>query len=117
MEYYGIRADFQTDDPGWKFWRYFVDLSKRAEEAAAGVVFQGENDLVVNTASMAVLATLPGVNLIAPERILDFDAKDKVFHTVYFRQERTVEFIRDCFELEKRTRAGQTAKAKAAKKN
>jgi hypothetical protein len=62
----------------------------------ANVVFQSENDLVVNTASMAVLARRPAYNLIAPDRILDFDGKDKVYHTVYFRQEQTVKFIREC---------------------
>jgi hypothetical protein len=67
------------------------------------VVFQSENDLVVNTASMAVLARRPADNLIAPDRILDFDEKDGVYHTVYFRQERTVQFIRDCFGLAKVT--------------
>jgi len=99
LQYYAIRANFQTDDPGWRFWRYFVELGDRVKEAGASVVFQSENDLVVNTASMAVLATRPANNLIAPDRILDFDEKDKVYHTVYFRQEKTVTFIRDCFGL------------------
>jgi hypothetical protein len=116
LEYHAIRADFQTDDPGWKFWRYFVDLGDRIKEAGAGVVFQSANDLVVNTASMAVLARRPGDTLIAPERILDFEGKDKVYHTVYFRQERTVEFIRDCFGLAKMTPVGRGVTRKAARK-
>jgi hypothetical protein len=29
LEYFGVRASFQTDQPGWKFWRYFVNLEKR----------------------------------------------------------------------------------------
>ena len=116
VEYHAIRANFQTDDPRWKFWRYFVDLGDRVKEAGAGVVFQSENDLVVNTASMAVLATRPADQLIAPDRILDFDGKDKVYHTVYFRQERTVEFIRDCFGVAKMTPSGRGATRRAARK-
>jgi hypothetical protein len=65
------------------------------------VVFDSENDLVVNTASMAVLARKPEENLIPPERILDFGVTDKVHHTVYFRQKETVEFIRKCFRLDR----------------
>jgi pimeloyl-ACP methyl ester carboxylesterase len=100
LEYYAIRGDFRTDDPGWRFWRYFVDLGDRVKEAGANVVFQSENDLVVNTASMAVLARWPSDNLIEPGRILDFEGKDKVYHTIYFRQEKTVKFIRECFGLD-----------------
>jgi pimeloyl-ACP methyl ester carboxylesterase len=116
LEYYAIRANFQTDDPGWKFWRYFVDIGDRAKEAGASLVFQSENDLVVNTASMAVLATRPEANLIAPERILDFGGKDKVFHTVYFRQERTVEFLRESLGLAGMPGASRAVTAKTAKR-
>ena len=108
LTYYGIRGDFQTDDPGWKFWRFFVDLSKRLEQAGAGIVFTEPNDLVVNTSSMAVLAREPSQSLI--EKNLDFGAGDHVFHTVYFRQVRTVEFLRECFELDR-------MKPKAARKS
>jgi hypothetical protein len=52
---------------------------------------------------MAVLARRPADNLIAPDQILDFDGKDKVYHTVYFRQEQTVKFIRECFGMDKMT--------------
>jgi hypothetical protein len=47
---------------------------------------------------MALLAKRPAGNLIATDRILNFDGA-KVYHTVYFRQEQTVKFIRDCFEM------------------
>lgn len=114
LEYYAVRANFQTDEPGWKFWRYFVELGDRLKETGANVVFQSENDLVVNTASMAVLARRPTSNLIGPDRILDFDEKDKVFHTIYFRQEKTVKFIRECFGLEQMTVKGRGRKTKKA---
>ena len=100
---HAIRGSFQTDDPGWRFWRYFVNLGDRVKEVGATVVFESENDLVVNTASMAVLATRPADLLIAPERILDFEGKDKVYHTIYFRQERTVDFLRDSFAMDRMT--------------
>ena len=116
LEYYAIRANFQTDDPGWKFWRYFVELGDRVKEAGANVVFQSENDLVVNTASMAVLARRPADDLIASDRILDFDGKDKVYHTVYFRQEQTVNFIRECFEMDKMPAVDRRPAPKATRK-
>lgn len=99
LEYFGVRASFQTDRPGWKFWRYFVNLGDRAKEAGASLVFESENDLVVNTASMAVLARTPQQSLIPTERILDFGVTDTVYHTVYFRQKETVGFLRKCLGM------------------
>lgn len=93
IEYFGVRASFQTDKPGWRFWRYFVNLGDRIKEAGATIVFDSENDLVVNTASMAVLARTPAEALIPTDRILDFGVTDTVYHTVYFRQKETVDFI------------------------
>jgi hypothetical protein len=94
LDYFGVRASFMTDKPGWKFWRYFVNFGDRVKEAGASLVFETENDLVVNTPSMAVLARQPHESLIPTDRILDFGITDSVYHTVYFRQKQTVEFIR-----------------------
>ncbi len=99
LEYFGVRASFRTDRPGWKFWRYFVNLGDRAKEAGASLVFESENDLVVNTASMAVLAREPKQALIPADHICDFGVTDTVYHTVYFRQKETVKFLRDCLGM------------------
>ena len=101
-----MRASFQTDKPGWRFWRYFVNLGDRLKEAGATIVFDSENDLVVNTASMAVLARKPAEALIPVADILDFGVTNEVFHTTYFRQKDTVEFLRKSFGVQ----AGATGK-------
>jgi pimeloyl-ACP methyl ester carboxylesterase len=98
-QYFGSRASFETDKPGWRFWQYFVNPGDRIREAGASLVFQGENDLVVDTASMAVLARTPQEVLIPANRILDFGRTDAVYHTVYFRQPQMTDFILKSFAI------------------
>jgi len=69
------------------------------KEAGASLVFETENDLVVNTPSMAVLARHPEETLIPANKILDFGITDTVYHTVYFRQKQTVDFIRKSLSI------------------
>lgn len=116
VEYSGVRASFQTEDPGWRFWQYFVRIGDRLKEAGANLVFDSENDLVVNTASMAVLSRQPKECLIPAERILDFGQTDKVYHTVYFRQRPTVEFLRAQFGISKMATGRSRAKRRIASK-
>jgi esterase/lipase superfamily enzyme len=99
IEYFAVRSSFQTSKPGWRFWNYFVNIGDRAKSAAANLVFDHENDLVVDTASMTVLARPPAPLDIAADRILDFGVNDKVHHTVYFRQPETAEFIAKQFGI------------------
>jgi hypothetical protein len=98
IRYFGVRSSFKTDRPGWKFWRYFVDIGSRIKQSGATIIFQDENDLVVNTASMAVLARNPDL-LISPSEILDFGENDKVYHTNYFRQKRTARFLAERLDV------------------
>jgi len=93
IEYYAVRSSFQTTKPGWRFWNFFVNIGDRIKEAGADLVFEGENDLVVDTASMTTLARPPAALDIPSGRILDFGINDQVHHTVYFRQKDTAEFI------------------------
>jgi hypothetical protein len=95
--YFAVRSDFKPDDPGWEFWKYFVNVGERTKDLAADLVFEKANDLVVDTASMTVLTKPPqGLSI---KEIHDFGQSTKVHHTVYFRQPETAEFITKCLEL------------------
>jgi hypothetical protein len=95
-QYYAIKSHFKPNDPGWKFWEYFVD---QPLQRAAHSIFPGENDLVVDTASMTVLesvTTAAGgrrISDIVPGRIYDFGESNDVYHTNYFAQPATCQKI------------------------
>jgi hypothetical protein len=86
--YYAVQSNFETADPGWRFWRYF--RKEVAADKATNAVFGGENDLVVDTASMTDLG-VPHLNLAAPPH--DFGTSDVVWHCNYFRQPQTIDYI------------------------
>lgn len=96
-DYFAVRSDFKPTDPGWEFWKYFVNVGERAADWAADLVFEHENDLVVDTASMTVLAKPPHAASIV--KFYDFKQNDKVFHTKYFCQPETATFVSECLEL------------------
>jgi pimeloyl-ACP methyl ester carboxylesterase len=96
-DYFAVRSDFKPVDPGWEFWKYFVNAGQRAKDWAADLVFDEANDLVVDTASMTVLASLP--QLVSIQKLHDFGQNSKVHHTVYFRQPETANFIAQCFDM------------------
>ncbi len=95
--YFAVRSDFKPAQPGWEFWKYFVDVGDRAKDWAADLVFEDANDLVVNTASMTVLARPP--RPLSIKKFHDFGQNANVHHTVYFRQPETADFISTCFGL------------------
>ena len=95
--YFAVRSDFQPTDPGWEFWKYFTQVGDRVKDWAADLVFEKPNDLVVDTASMTVLAKPP--NTLDIKMLHDFKPKRNVHHTIYFRQGETAKFISDCFKL------------------
>jgi hypothetical protein len=84
MDYFVIASHYRPEDPGWKFWEYFVDPLKRA----AMFIFPGENDLVVDTEAMSRFCAD-----VVPKDTYDFGATSKVFHTNYFSQPETCERI------------------------
>jgi hypothetical protein len=90
-EYYIVRSDFQAPETGWKFWRRFVKWKENLADFGTDIIFEGKNDLVVDTSSMSELAD----NLFVTEaqRILDFGTTSDVHHTIYFRQAKTIDFI------------------------
>lgn len=95
--YFAVLSDFEPTSPGWEFWKYFVNVGDRVKDVAADLVFEGPNDLVVDTSSMRVLAVLPQAIFI--NDVYDFGKTDRVHHTVYFRQPETVGFISQCLGL------------------
>jgi pimeloyl-ACP methyl ester carboxylesterase len=86
--YYAIKSNFETQNPGWRFWRNF--RKDRAGDLAADIVFPGDNDLVVDTWSMTELG-VPKLKLAGPSR--DFGNSGTVWHCNYFRQDKTINYI------------------------
>jgi hypothetical protein len=87
VKYHAVRANFEPKDEGWKFWRYFRKTT--LADPLADHVFDGENDLVVDTASMTDLGKT-GAELVDT---WDFGTTPDVHHLNYFRQPETLEFI------------------------
>ncbi|HJN12149.1 MAG TPA: hypothetical protein QF564_25930 [Pirellulaceae bacterium] len=92
QRYFFVVANFETDDPGWAFWRVFRNIPGRAADALTDVVFDGTNDLVVDTASMTDLADDFG-ELDRERQIKDFGTTDQVHHCNYFQFPETIAFI------------------------
>jgi hypothetical protein len=94
--YYAITSTFKPKSPGWAFWKYFTEIKRRSAALAAGLVFPGPNDLVVDRASMVDLggsASRPLSIPTAKTRLKDFGVNDQVHHTNYFDFDETIEFM------------------------
>lgn len=91
--YFVVKSNFETENPGWQFWKNFRAL--RVGDLAADAVFPDDNDLVVDTASMTDLGdtSFP----IQIRGVEDFGTSPDVWHCNYFRQARTIAFIRGSF--------------------
>jgi pimeloyl-ACP methyl ester carboxylesterase len=97
-ELHAVLANYEpkTDPaPWWKFWRHFRDLPGRAADWGADAIFDGPNDLVVDTASMTQL----GSAAIPKARRLEFPGDAAVHHCAYFRQPKTLAFLTGVLEL------------------
>lgn len=92
--YYAIMSNFETENPGWKFWRNF--RKTRLADIATDVVFPGKNDLVVDTSSMKDFG-VPQLSLAAAA--CDFGTSDTVWHCNYFRQKKTIDYIANTFGI------------------
>ena len=92
--YGAVVSNFETDNPGLRFWRNF--RKDRVGDLVADVVFPGANDLVVDTWSMTDFG-VPGVRLAS--RPCDFGTSDTVWHCNYFRQTRTIDYLASQFGL------------------
>jgi len=85
LQYYAVTSTFRPDDVGWKFWKVFCDWTQAAT-AADDLIFSAANDLVVDTDSMT--------QNIGLKDVLTFGDADHIYHTIYFRQPKTIRFIR-----------------------
>jgi hypothetical protein len=94
--YFIITSNFETEAVGWQFWKAFRKPLQRMADAATDALFSGENDLVVDTASMSSLGVNAGVGvaLTNPAQRLDFGTNASVHHLNYFAQPGTLSFIR-----------------------
>ncbi|MGY3466571.1 hypothetical protein ACVW0I_003442 [Bradyrhizobium sp. LM6.11] len=88
--YFVVQSNFETTDPGWQFWKNFRAL--RIGDLAADEIFPDKNDLVVDTVSMSDLGAT-GFPL-AIHGVEDFGNSPDVWHCNYFRQTKTIGFIR-----------------------
>lgn len=97
--YFMVQSNFEPKDPGWHFWEYFRGMKLRAADLGADAIFTDDkrrpirNDLVVDVPSMTDL--YDGAMLIPDDQICDFGTSETVYHTNYFVQERTLDFLRD----------------------
>jgi hypothetical protein len=87
--YFAVTADFETADPGWKFWQYF--RTDKLADIVTNRIFDGPNDLVVDTVSMTDFG-VAGLAL-TPNLVEHFKPSSGVWHCSYFRQPQTIAHI------------------------
>jgi len=85
--YYAVQSNFETL-VGWKFWRYF--RKDVIADSVTNAIFDGPNDLVVDTGSMISFG-VPNLQLAGDPH--DFGTNDHIWHCNYFRQPKTIEYI------------------------
>jgi hypothetical protein len=88
--YFAVSSSFTPSGSGWQFCKLF---NKIAGAAAEYLVFEQENDLVVDTSSMTHFVFGPSPNVKNQSQFCMFDGNDHVHHTSYFREARTIDFI------------------------
>jgi pimeloyl-ACP methyl ester carboxylesterase len=93
-EYYAIVSNFETANPGWKFWKNF--RKDRAMDVASDTIFPSDNDLVVDTSSMTSLG-VKDLKLAGPS--CNYHTSDTVWHCNYFRQEKSINYIASRFGI------------------
>ena len=94
--YFFVISEFRSAKPSWQFWKHFRKgaIGKTLLDAGTDYLFEGANDLVVDTPSMTDL--FAGASIPATQ-IHDFGQTDDVYHTNYFERAETLEFIRQAF--------------------
>lgn len=94
QDYFAVLSNFEPAAVGWAFWKKFVKWKDNLANLGADLVFEGENDLVVDTSSMTDL--FDSVN-IPQTHIRNFGTTDYIHHTNYFQQSETIKFIGQSF--------------------
>jgi hypothetical protein len=97
--YHAVMSNFETEEVGWKFWKLFADWKNQAKDAATNLIFDAENDLVVNTSSMTSLFDSLNLDPKNRKQVLDFETTNSVHHTNYFQQKKTIDFIAKSLDL------------------
>ena len=89
---YAVRANFEPDTslPIWRFWARLKNAPVAALDGLADLVFEGANDLVVDTGSMDYLGQ-PALASMA--QTLDLGPDSQTWHTSYFRDPQVVAFL------------------------
>src|SRR4030095_7717818 len=87
-----IKSNFETKNPGWRFWRNF--RRDRAGDLAADIGFPAENDLIVEPWSMDDFG-VPRLTLAG--KPCDFGTSETVWHCNYFRQDKSINSITSQF--------------------
>lgn len=90
--YHAVVANFEAEDPGLRFWRYF--RKDVAADRVAEKIFPEANDLVVDTASMTDLG---GRGQIPPRQVHRFPDRSGVWHCTYFSQRETIARMQAAF--------------------
>jgi hypothetical protein len=84
IQYFAIRSNFEPKEIGWNFLRLFSKPMQRLGDIGADLIFDGPNDLVVDTYSMSEVADTRNVKIVH-----DFGTSQIVHHTNYFVQKET----------------------------
>lgn len=87
-----VTSNFEPTAVGWKFWKLFQ--KERLADVAADCLFDGPNDLVVDTPSMADFGK--GQKIPKASR-MDFGTNPTVHHLNYFVQPDAIEFVEGMF--------------------
>ncbi len=101
-QYYAVTGVFRADEIGWKFWKVFCDFGPRVAQAADSLIFKDangvpcSNDLVVDTTSMTEYGFLLALDV---NSVCTFGENEHVYHTIYFRQPKTIQFIRQSLQI------------------
>lgn len=84
-----VGGHFEPDESleGWRFWRRFTHIGGQLAHAAADVVFEGRNDLVVDVQAMGELGDR------GPIAFTDLGASATTHHTSYFRDPRVTTLL------------------------
>jgi len=89
-DYYAVTSNFVPEPLTWRFWEHFVHLKDSLAGLGADLIFQAENDLVVDTFSMTELRN---ELQIPAERICNFGQNSRVHHVNYFQQAASLAFL------------------------
>jgi len=101
-QYYAVTGVFRADEVGWKFWKVFCDFGPRVAQAADSLIFKDangvpcSNDLVVDTTSMTEYGFPLALDV---NSVCTFGENEHVYHTIYFRQPKTIQFIRQSLQI------------------